>query len=262
MLRHERTGDGVRGRRPRASAAVRAARQAGGSKGGAAPPCQPSVFNTESAGFPALDASDGLFPGRREARRLIEPGRPLPPGESPARPRRAHRPERRRTGSLRCARGPIRPPRPRSSPRPARPEKPAGGSTPRPAARRSLLRDRPVRASTSGSRRKRVGAFVLRSIVFSVIILLLLAVLRVSRRSPVSRASRGIASTAQCSVLLGDEREYPVRRPQRRRAATTDLANQVRVAQRHLAERRRAQARTPERRADPRSELLFQRFHA
>ena len=41
MLSHERTGDGVRGRRPRASAARAAARQAGGSKGGAAPLARP-----------------------------------------------------------------------------------------------------------------------------------------------------------------------------------------------------------------------------
>ena len=41
MLSHERTDDGVRGPRPRASAAPPAARQAGGSKGGAASPRQP-----------------------------------------------------------------------------------------------------------------------------------------------------------------------------------------------------------------------------
>ena len=64
------------------------------------------------------------------------------------------------------------------------------------------------------------------------------------------------------TVLPRDEHENPVRRPQRRRAPPADLAHQVRIAQRLLAECRRAQARAPEKRAHPRNELPFERLHA
>jgi len=56
-LRQERTGAGVRGLRPRPSVAPAAAREAGGSKGGAASARQSPVFNTGSAGLPAKLAS-------------------------------------------------------------------------------------------------------------------------------------------------------------------------------------------------------------
>ena len=56
-LRQERTGAGVRGRRPRPSVAPAAAREAGGSEGGRRPgrrpPRQSPVFNTGYAGLPA-----------------------------------------------------------------------------------------------------------------------------------------------------------------------------------------------------------------
>ena len=70
------------------------------------------------------------------------------------------------------------------------------------------------------------------------------------------------ARAARVPVVLGHECQNPVRRPQRQRASTIDLAHQIWVAQRLDAERRRPQARAPEERTQPRAELLLQRLHA
>ena len=72
----------------------------------------------------------------------------------------------------------------------------------------------------------------------------------------------GIPRAARLPVVLGHERQNPVRRSQRQRTAALDPAHQTRVAQRHPAEPRRAQARAFEERPHPRSELLLQRHHA
>ena len=63
MLSHGRTGDGARGPRPHASAAPPAARQAGGSKGGAATPRQPRCSTSRVL-------APGQYTGREPVRRM------------------------------------------------------------------------------------------------------------------------------------------------------------------------------------------------
>ena len=80
-------------------------------------------------------------------------------------------------------------------------------------------------------------------------------------RSASLRSPRPLRTPA-VPVAVGDERQNPVRRPERRRTSAMDLADQIRVAQRPHSERRWPYAGAPEERAQPRVELLLQRLHA
>ena len=116
----------------------------------------------------------------------------------------------------------------------------------------------PPAAAGSGS----AGSFSVRQVVPSSVCFSSSFSSLVTRACGPARAGVGPLAPHGSWSYAAMNASTPVRRPERRRASAADLAQEVGVAQRLHAEGRRPQARAPEERTHPRTELLLQRLHA